>query len=79
MDLWDQREVEGDEEDGEESGVAGRKQRGRSREPFRLAFSGGLEICMPSAEQVRTGGILHCMEVCALLICGSSICGKIKY
>lgn len=54
LNLWDH---EGGEEDREKSGVAHRKQRRGSRAPFRLALSGELEICMPSAGQVRTGGI----------------------
>lgn len=49
--MWDQRGV------GEERDAADRKQRGRSRVAFRLALSGGLEISMPSAGQVRAGGI----------------------
>lgn len=52
--MWDQRRVE---EDGEERGDADRKQRERSKAPFRLALSGGMEIGMPSAGQRRTGGI----------------------
>lgn len=52
--MWDQRRAE---EDRRRSDDADWVQRGTTRAPFRLALGGGLEIGMPSAGQVRTGGI----------------------
>lgn len=55
--VLDSSDHGGGEEVGEKSGVARRKQRRRSRAPFRLALSGEFEIRMPSVGQVRTGGV----------------------